>query len=79
MITLDNILREIHNVPKNRLEELAQFVQSLIHKPKSAEGLKAKILSYNDLLADFDEDDYLEFTQNTKSIREELFERGYQL
>ncbi len=46
MNTLENILKEIKDVPDNRLKELYQFVQSLTPKSKIVESKSDKILSY---------------------------------
>jgi uncharacterized membrane protein len=46
MLTLNSILKEIKDVPVNRLEELYQFVHSLTPKNKKTDALRKKILSF---------------------------------
>ena len=44
MLTLKNILKELKDVPVNRLEELYQFVHSLTSTTKQTENMRKKII-----------------------------------
>ena len=79
MITLNAILKEIKNIPSERLEELYQFVHSLNPKKKSTSALKEKIMSYAGAFSDMSEKDYQEFLKETKRTRNELFDRDASL
>jgi hypothetical protein len=46
MLTINAILKEMKDVPVNRLEELYQFVHSLTPATKQTESLRKKILSF---------------------------------
>jgi hypothetical protein len=79
MLTLNTILKEIKEVPVNRLEELYQFVHSLTPKAKKTETLRKKILSFGGAFSDMSEKDYSEFVTETKKIRGNLFDRNVDL
>lgn len=75
MLTLDNILREIKDVPVNRLEELYQLVHSLTPKTKQTETIRKKILSFGGAFSDLSNEDYSEYLDQTKKTRANLFDR----
>ncbi len=52
MLTLNNILKEIKDVPVNRLEELYQLIHSLTPKTKHTDTLRKKILSFGGAFSD---------------------------
>lgn len=79
MLTLDNILREIKNVPVNRLEELYQLVHSLTPKTKQTETIRKKILSFGGAFSDLSNEDYSEYLDQTKKMRTTLFDRKIDL
>jgi hypothetical protein len=79
MLTLNSILKEIKDVPVNRLEELYQFVNSLTKSGKQTETLRKKILSYGGILSDMNKDDYDDFVKQTKKSRTSLFDRKVDL
>jgi len=79
MLTLNNILKEIKDVPVNRLEELYQFIQSLTPKNKTTESLRKKILSFGGAFGDMSEKDYAEYLNQTKETRTQLFDRNIDL
>jgi hypothetical protein len=61
MSTLNTILKEIKDVPVNRLEELYQFVHSMTPSTKKTEPLRKKILSFGGSFRDMSEKDYTDF------------------
>ena len=79
MLTLNTILKEMKDVPVNRLEELYQFVHALTPKPKQKESLRKKILSYAGAFSDMTGKDYSGFISQTKKARTKLFDRNIDL
>ena len=79
MLTLNAILKEMKDVPVNRLEELYQFVHSLTLKIKPTDTLRKKILSYGGAFSDMSSKDYTDFINQTKRTRTKLFDRNIEL
>lgn len=79
MLTLNTILKEMKDVPVNRLEELHQFVQSLTLTTKQTETLRKKILSFAGAFSDMSTKDYADFLNQTKKSRKKLFDRSIEL
>lgn len=79
MLTINNILKEIKDVPVNRLEELYQFIHSLKPNSKKNNTAKNKILAFSGIFADMDEKNYSDFVNHTKTTRENLFERNIKI
>ena len=79
MLTLNTIIKEMRDVPVNRLEELYQFVQSLTPKTKQTEALRKKILSFGGAFSDMSSKDYSDFLSQTKKARTKLFDRNNDL
>ena len=82
MQTLNTILKELKDVPANRLEELYQFVHSLTSANKKVskdEKLRKKILSFGGAFSDMSSKDYSDFLNQTKRARTTLFDRNIEL
>ena len=79
MLTLNTILKEMKDVPVNKLEELYQFIDSLKPKAKATDALRKKILSYGGAFSDMSNKDYADFLNQTKRIRTKLFDRNIDL
>jgi hypothetical protein len=79
MLTLNTILKQMKDIPVNRLEELYQFVHVLIPKSKQKESLRKKILSYGGAFSDMNSKDYSDFLSQTKKTRARLFDRNIEL
>lgn len=79
MLTVNDILKEIKDVPVNRLEELYQFVHSLKPVTKKTNTTKKKILSFSGIFADMDSKDYTDFVNHTKTTRTNLFDRKIEI
>ena len=79
MLTLNNILKELKNVPLNRLEELYQLIHSLTPKSKPTDTLRKKILSFGGAFSDMSDKDYSDYLNNTKEARTQLFDRNIEL
>lgn len=75
MSTLNSILREVKDVPNDRLEELSQFIHALVPKSKRPGNIRRKILSFGGAFSDMTEKDYSDFVRHTKSARSKLFDR----
>lgn len=79
MLTLNTILKELKDVPVNRLEELYQFVQSLTPTAKQKESLRKKVLSFGGAFSDMSKKDYTDFLNQTKKARARLLDRTIDL
>ena len=79
MLTLKSILKEIKNVPANRLEEIYQFVNSLNVKSNQSEASRNKILSFGGAFKDMTSKEYSSYVKQTKKIRTKLLERTIEL
>jgi len=79
MLTLNAILKEMKDVPVNRLEELYQFVHSLTPTTKQTETLRKKILSFGGAFSDMSSKNYSDYLNQTKKSRAKLFDRNIDL
>ena len=75
MSTLNAILKEIKDIPVNRLEELYQFVHSMTPSSKQTERLRKKILSFGGAFKDMSSEDYSDFLDHTKKMRTDIFDQ----
>jgi hypothetical protein len=78
-MTFKNILKELKDIPEERLEELYQYVHALNPKSKRTETLRKKILSFAGSFSDMNKKDYKDFLNQTKKTRSKLFERKISL
>jgi hypothetical protein len=76
MPTINAIIKEMRDVPDERLEEVYQFIHSLNPKFKSTLALKKKILSFAGAFSAMDSKDYADFLKQTKRTRSKLFSRN---
>jgi hypothetical protein len=72
-MTKDIILKEINEVPTNKLNELYTYVHSLTLKPNKAR--RKKILAFAGTFKDMTKKDYKDFLKKIKSERDDLFDR----
>jgi len=79
MLLLNAILKEMKDIPAERMEELYQYVHSLSSNTKQTEKVRKKILSFSGAFSDMSEEDYIDFLSQTKKIRTNLFERNIEL
>lgn len=75
MPTVNNIIKEMKDVPVNRLEELYQLVHSLTPKTKPTASTRKKILSFGGAFSDMSDKDYAEYIGETEKTRALLFDR----
>jgi uncharacterized SAM-dependent methyltransferase len=79
MLTFNAILKELKDVPVNRLEELYQLVLSMTPKTKQTTTSRKKILSYGGAFGDMSEKDYTEYLNQTQKTRNQTFDRNSSL
>ena len=79
MLTFDTIIKELKNVPVNKLEDLYSIIQSLQTDIKSSEKKSKKILSFAGSFSDLSKKDYNDFLEQTREARKELFDRNIDL
>ena len=79
MLTLNTILKELKNVPVDRLEDVYSIIHSLRSNTKKSDKTAKKILSFAGAFNDMTENDYQEFLNETKQTRNELFDRDINL
>ncbi len=75
MLTLNTILKELKNVPVDRLEDLYSIINSLRTTSKKSVKKRRKILSFAGSFSDMSEVDYNEFLKHTKQTRNNVFDR----
>ena len=79
MLTLNTILKEMKDVPVNRLEELYELVHSMTSSSKQNESSRKKILSFGGAFSDMSSEEYADFLDQTKIARVKLFDRKINL
>ena len=79
MPTINAILRELKNVPVDKLEDLYSIIHSFRTNTKKAEKGNKEILSFAGSFGDLSKNDYNGFLQHTKQTRENLFDRNITL
>ena len=79
MLTLNTILKELKNVPVDRLEDLYSIIHSLQANTRKSDKTSNKILSFAGSFGDMTENDYNDFLQHTKQTRNDLFDRDINL
>lgn len=79
MLTLNTILKELRDVPVNRLEDLYSIIHSLRVDTKKSDVTRRKILSYAGSFEQMSQKDYDDFVHETKKTRNDLFDRDVNL
>ena len=79
MLTLNTILKELRNVPVDRLEDLYSIIHSLQVNIKKSDRTSSKILSFAGSFGDMNENDFNDFLEHAKEIRNNLFDRDINL
>ena len=75
MLTLNTILKELRNVPVDRLEDLYSIILSLRANKKKSDKKSNKILSFAGSFGDMTDSDYNDFRNQTSDTRNNLFDR----
>ena len=78
-MTFNSILKELKDLPSDKLEELYQYIQSLNPKKKGSEQLRKKILAFAGVFSEISKKDYKDFLKQTKKTRTKLFNRNVDL
>ena len=79
MPTINTILKELKNVPVDKLEDLYSIIHSLRTNIKKTDTSNQKILSFAGSFGDMSKSDYGDFVKHTKQTREKLFDRNINL
>ena len=79
MLTLNLIMKEMRDIPVNRLEDIYSFVHSLNPKTKKSDNLRRMILTFAGSFSDMTSEDYSDFIKETKRTRAKLFDRNIDL
>ena len=79
MLTINTILKELKNVPVDRLEDLYSIIHSLQANTKKSDKASKKVLTFAGSFSDMTENDYNDFIQQTKETRNNLFDRDINL
>ena len=79
MLTLNSIMKEMRDIPTNRLEDLYSFVHSLNPKTKKSDNLRRMILTFAGSFNDMSRKDYSDFVKSTKRTRAKLIDRHIDL
>lgn len=79
MLTLRTILKELKNVPVNRLEDLYSIIRSFTTATTKSKSSKEKILSYAGSFSDMSPDEFNDFEKELKNTRNQLFDRNIDL
>jgi hypothetical protein len=75
MLTLNTILKELRNVPVDRLEDLYSIIHSLQANTKKSDKRSKRILSFAGSFSDMTDTDYNDFRKQTRDTRNNLFDR----
>ena len=75
MMTFNSILKELKDIPADKLEELYQYIHTLNPKKKGSDKLRKKILSFAGAFSEMSKKDYSDFLNQTKKTRTKLFIR----
>ena len=80
-MTINKIIKELGNVPKNQLGAIYQMVNGMAKpsgSPLSTEEQK-EILSFAGSFSDLTKEDYDEFVLKTKEVRTSFFDRNIEI
>ncbi len=79
MTTLNSILKELKNVPVDRLEDLFSIIHSLRAHTKKSDTTSKQILSFAGSFSEMSKKDYNDFLRETNKTRTDLFDRDTNL
>ena len=78
-VTKQTILEELDRVPEHKLEEVYSYLQSVTQSTALSEEHRNEILSYAGAFSDMSDEEFKEFSQDLKSMRNKLFNRDIDL
>lgn len=79
MLTLNTILKELRNVPVDRLEDLYSIIHSLRANTKKSDKKSKRILSFAGSFGDMTDTDYNDFRNQARDTRATLFDRDIKI
>ena len=79
MPTINTILKELKNVPVDKLEDLYSIIHALQTNTRKVDKVNQEILSFAGSFEDMSESDYNDFVKHTNQTRENLFDRNINL
>jgi hypothetical protein len=79
MLTLNAILKELKNVPVDRLEDLYSIIRSFKGNTKKSDKRAKRILSFAGAFSEIGDNDYNDFLTHTRETRDKLFDREINL
>jgi hypothetical protein len=79
MPTINTILRELKNVPVDKLEDLYSIIHSFRTNTRKADKGNKEILSFAGSFGDLSKSEYSDFVKHTKQTRKNLFDRNINL
>ncbi len=78
-MTIHKIMKEMRDVPANKLEELYQVVRAFNTKAKRNAARRKKIMSFAGAFKDMSEKEFQAFQTDTKRVRSGMFNRKFDL
>ena len=76
MFTVNTIIKEINDLPPDKLDEVYDFVHSLKFSSKHKEKSSKKIHSFAGAFSDMDQKQYADLKAQTSKTRTLLFDRN---
>ena len=79
MLTLNTIIKDLKNVPVDRLEDLYSIIHSLQANNRKSDNRSKKILSFAGSFSDMTDRDFKDFLNHTKQTRNDVFDRNFEI
>jgi len=79
MTTINAILKELKNVPEDKLEEISAIIRLIKSNVRNRDVTRRQILAYGGCFNDLSLNDYEDFLEETKRTRSNLFDRDIYL
>ena len=76
MFKVNDLIKEIKNIPDHRLDEVYEFIHALNQGKKKNIAQRKKILAFAGSFSDMSDKEYAAFLSNTKKTRTLLFNRN---
>ena len=76
MLTHNTIIKEVNDLPVERLEEVYEYIHSLNTNDMGKAKLRKKILSFSGAFSDMSKKDYADLIKNVKKTRATLIDRN---
>lgn len=79
MLTINTILKEIKEIPIEKLDDVFQFIHSLKDNNLNTKTKQNKILSFAGIFENMNKEDYKDFSKFIKKNRKDIFKRNINL